>query len=691
MTESVRYIHRTVGVPTARPPRLPEQQTMTTEQMKEKRVKKLTSILPDSLDVINESSETSEYSSSSLPLPCESVIRSPKRKDSVSSKARAYDTSPKDYPWKDGDRSVSPRKHSPSQHKNHAFSYDAEHTNKQVTTKNRSRKDGSFTSPTYETSENDSSGTTERLTQSESEGEEIDNYYTSSQNDEDDDDDESIDVEPGPSSLFNYLKNPGAKPANTNMNAQISFEEENSVLTFDYDGEENDDGDFSCSRQSLISSRHGEEDEELTWRSDPAESMSDWTITVINNGRQTAEHYHVHKNIVAVGKRRSDFFVGLFREHRQSCKRSNSTELCLPDSAAVMIPPLLDYIYCGDKALTLSSKTAPGLRYLSQFFGIRVLFERIMKFIQKDLSLRTVVEYYKGCTDLGDQKVLGIAARHAARNIHLVDISHELIEVMDPEFFCKVIASPGTEGSEKKVHLSLLVAKYCQLHKDTLDESMFSRLTAKDHLPHIHHSAAMSLLGMEADLVVATSLKSIMSMTSLQERCIKGLSSNWRELSAMEPTRTAQICRKLPSFVVTELLIKSLAIAKNDDGQQTTTRVLVKRSSAQKDKSVADSALKQEYEDKLEKLKVDFDKKSSHLQELCYEKDKHIQSYYEELSRFQRVQNAPDGKLVSSGKTTVPTTMPRMGKHDQDGFVLVGKKKGDPKYPVFYYKRDDTN
>jgi hypothetical protein len=492
------------------------------------------------LDVIAESSEHSEYSSPSLHEVEEKVSRSPQQKGSIpkgssklSSPHRSKSRLPQLHSDSDDEREVTPPR---------------------AVRKTGAARTVSHRSPhkLHEESENDSTGATDKLTQSESEGADDD--------DQDYEDESSYELsEEGAvedegnrkqATLFSYLQK-STRNQNISASEQQSFDENNSVMKFDYDGDDNDDGDFSCSRQSLASTCIGGDDDELTWRSDPTQSLSDWTITVINTGTQTAEHYHVHKNMLAVGKRKSEFFTNVFQEQRKSAKRSNVTELRLPSTAANMIPMLLDYVYAGDKALVLSSETAPGMRYLSQYFGMRTLFERIMKFIQKDLSLKTLVAYYKGSTDLCDQKVLGICARHTARNIHLIDISHNLVEVMDPAFFYSVISSPGLEGTEKKIHLSLLIAKYCQLNKDTLDGDTFLKLTTEEYLPQIHHSASLCLLEMEADLVIATSLKSMMSMTSLQQRCIQALSSHWREFAELEPTRTALICRKLPAIVVT--------------------------------------------------------------------------------------------------------------------------------------------
>ena len=486
-----------------------------------------------------------------------------------------------------------------------------------------------------------------------------------------------------------------------------SLDPNSSVMMFSYDVDDEDGtrtGDVSI--RSILS--YGEhDDQELTWRLDPSESMSDWTLRVLNKGTKTVDEYHVHKNILAVGKRRSEYFVNVFKQryrssgsHASSASREEAddvTEVVMENCAAAVVPMLLDYMYSAQTVVQLSPETAPGMRYLSQFFGVRILFENVMKFIQRDLSLRTVVKYYQAARELDDKKIANLAARHCARNIHLIDTSHELFEVMDPEFFAKMLSSPGLD--ERKLHVSLLVTKYCQLHRDDMSAETFLAITDETNLPVVHHTAAITLLGIEADLIVATSVANMMDMTSLQERCIKGLAAHWRAITEQDPEQTARVCSKLPSFVVTELLLRSLNHAKKEGDRQVQSAALARnakqvRANGSKSKTQPDGAaagpMQTDQGDgtALENIKAEYERKLKDLQAVCYEKDKHIQSYYSELRRFERLPNSHDGKLVQSGRKEQPTAMPEVGKHSANGYLLAGRKLGGAKYPVFYYKKD---
>jgi BTB/POZ domain len=708
LEQPVRYIHRTVPVSSTSPPSRDHQQhnihissaMVSYEKGQhyvspvkvEKRKILIKSLVADSLDVIRETSEHSDCTSSSsshAPMNIQefSALTSPRNhfENSIRSPVLRHKN------LLEFSRPTNTGKHSMESPHNDTIREAVPVNPTRMTTQKALLDTSIINMKTYaDVAEDDVERDVTTDTEKTTKGDSSDGGDTKGDSSYGEEGDDENSIGKAPASLANYLKpeNVGESSRNLSSSELASFDGDNSAMLFSYDVEENDDGDLSTGKLSL-GATHCDDDEELTWRLDPSLSMSDWTVVVVSKVSKLVDRYHVHKNMIAVGKRKSEYFVDIFRQKQKSGSRSTITELVLPDRAAHSIPMLLDYIYSDEGALSLSSETAPGLRYLAQFFGIKVLFEMIMKFIQKDLSLKTLAAYYKGSKDLDDNKILGITARHCARNIHLVDISHTLIQVMDPEFFHRVLSNPALE-KEKSSHVSLLIAKYCQLHKDNMNGTTFLNLTSPEYIPQVHHTAALSLLSMEADLVVATSLMSYMTMSSLQERCIKGLASNWRELTELDPARTAQVCRKLPSVVVTELLLKSLDHAKLDNNRHSSTRVLVRREGGVKGKSKDDVAMKKEYQEALDRLKAEYDEKTSHLQQLCYEKDKHIKGYYEELCRYQRLPNTPDGKLVPSGRSNQPTIMPDIGKHCPDGYILTGKKKGSPKYPVFFYKGDSS-
>jgi hypothetical protein len=512
-------------------------------------------------------------------------------------------------------------------------------------------------------------------------------------------------------------------------------------------GHQSQEGEFDFEDDFPDDFEEPEKEEILTWRLDPSVSLSDWTLVVrVRESGSASSHapptsYHVHKNILAVGPRKSDYFVNVFRTSAASSSTSNVTEVVLGEVAARVVPQLLDFMYSVEGDLDINSARACGLRHLAQFFGVRALHKRVTDFIQKDLTMSSVVTYYVDVVSLRDEKLLVNIAKFCSKNIMKIDTAFPLVEVMDPYFFSKLLTSQHINTKEKRYHCSLLVAEYCRMNKKRLDGKRFLMLTDEASLPVVHYSAALTLMEMEADVVVTTSLESLMGMTSLQSRCVRDLSSHWRDLVEMDMQVITRVCRKLPSSVVTELLVRSLSSAKrklNDpeamevsskhsmgttgtvgttsSRQSTRTRDRggernekpqlhlseqpgdpSRRTGAAFKKEIRD--LRKEYEAKMEqmkhahleemtRLKKEYDMNLVRLRDMLIDKDKTISKFWNEIKSFERMPNNLDGKLVASGRQHEASFMPEVRPTTVDGYLYVGKK-GGAKYPVFFYKREE--
>lgn len=325
--------------------------------------------------------------------------------------------------------------------------------------------------------------------------------------------------------------------------------QEDAGTMFNYDDDFENDGSI------------GEDSEEaLTWRTDPEKSLSDWTINISNRSTRQTQSYHVHRNVLAVGPRRSEYFVRFFLSHDRLHKTGHSTDIWLEGVAADAMSLLLDFMYSPEGKLNIDTKSAIGLRHLAQFFGMRGLHKRVMAFIQKDLNMQNIKTYYQSAAAVDDNKVSELASECCARNILDISESHSLLPAVDPLFFRRIMLSPEINTKEKQLHTSQLLAAFCVLHKNLLDDQDFIRLTDEQCLPHVHYKAALTLMEMETDLVVLD--HDTEEMTSLQERCLRDIATHWEELSKMKAHELTRICRKLPSPVVTEIMVRSLSQAK---------------------------------------------------------------------------------------------------------------------------------
>jgi hypothetical protein len=446
------------------------------------------------------------------------------------------------------------------------------------------------------------------------------------------------------------------------------------VSTNDWDEEY---GDMSGSGHSVTDRHKDDVGDTLTWRLDPIESLSDWTIRMTSKDNGAVKDFHVHKNILAVGKRKSEYFAGIYRNAAQKPGSPPVTNISMGSAALKAAPALLDFMY-STEPLQVSSENAVGLRYLARKFGVKKGFDDTMEFIQKDFTLETIADYYVDGVNLSDEKILGTAANLCGRNILTLSPSNDFFKVVDPPFMAKIMASPGIDDEEKCQHVSLLLVAYCQHNKDILDGDTFRVLTSEKLAPLIHRDAALPLLEMEADLVVATSVHSFTVMSSLQQRCLRDISGHWHELSEKDPQETTRICRKLPSFVVAELLGRSLVFSR-----------VTSAPDAHKSRSENEAADEMEQLRKdMARLKSNYEAKIKFLEDVSDEKEKRIEKYLKELQCFERLSNSHEGKLVCSGLLKGhPTQMPEVGEHEKEGYILISKK-GSQRCPIFYYKCD---
>ena len=402
-----------------------------------------------------------------------------------------------------------------------------------------------------------------------------------------------------------------------NMQSDMDMEAQNdgevpgeSEPQFNYD-DDFDKGELSPSET---------EEEVLTWRTDPARSLSDWTILVSNRETRETTPYHVHRNVLAVGPKKSEYFVRFFLSHDRLHKEGKSTEIWFDSVAADAMPQLLDYMYAPDGTLDISTECAVGLRHLAQFFGMRGLHKKVMAYITLDLTMYNIKTYYQHTVRVDDTKVSELASAHCAEHVMEIGLDDPLLEVIDPSFLRRILLSSAIDSEEKQLYTSQLLAEYCRQHKKVLDDQDFIRLTDENCLSRVHYSAALTLMEMESDLVIIDQHEEdqIAEFTSLQNRCLADLTEHWEELSQMQPIELTRICRKLPSVVVTEIMVRSLGVAKKqlDSGRGG-------GGSSGMDSSEYEARLedlKEEHQETLDRVKKEFETNLIKMKEAVVEK-----------------------------------------------------------------------
>lgn len=115
-------------------------------------------------------------------------------------------------------------------------------------------------------------------------------------------------------------------PTNKNIKNDAVREESKGGWDIRVDTPKKDLVDANSNDASMIvstlssNSYYEDDDAELTWRLHPSVSLSDWTIEVTTLQFGTVVSYPVHRSVLAVGPRRSMFFVREFKRYEYELK-----------------------------------------------------------------------------------------------------------------------------------------------------------------------------------------------------------------------------------------------------------------------------------------------------------------------------------------------------------------------------------
>ncbi|GKY91261.1 hypothetical protein MPSEU_000098700 [Mayamaea pseudoterrestris] len=326
--------------------------------------------------------------------------------------------------------------------------------------------------------------------------------------------------------------------------------------------------------------------EKYLWRLDRVESHSDYRIEieVASSTKHLTDHddkprihvYHVHKSMLALGPRKSEYFARLL-QGAFSETLSGVSRIPLNKLAANAFPAVLDFIY-GAPKLDCTKNTATALHYLGQYFGIRRLRFQARKFWEKDLNLENCATYYQQASDFHDNRILRrVQVILGSLNLLKLSPESEIMNVIDPPFMLVILQTADLVlNDETKAnsssHVSRLVAHVLEsfyvkklvdaeqnVDQQCVDDSkIFLQLTESFYLPEIDWNAAMTLLRLERTIV--NPLADI--ITDLQQRCIQSLSQNWELMKINDPSTLVALQQIGSAKFLTELFAQALTYAK---------------------------------------------------------------------------------------------------------------------------------
>ena len=145
-------------------------------------------------------------------------------------------------------------------------------------------------------------------------------------------------------------------------------------------------------------------------------SFSDWKIRIkIQNNRSEKvgdeyssdnsfvdRTYNVHRNILAIGERRSGYFANLL--HYGIDDGNSCSDIELSSRAATYFPDLLDFLY-SSTAFDITTRNAVALLFLSQAFQVVSLETKVEKFIHADIKLYNFGYYMSDALYFSDETI----------------------------------------------------------------------------------------------------------------------------------------------------------------------------------------------------------------------------------------------------------------------------------------------
>jgi BTB/POZ domain len=340
-------------------------------------------------------------------------------------------------------------------------------------------------------------------------------------------------------------------------------------------------------------------EERLSWRSD--DSFSDWTIIIRveaesishpadegDDGREDVNRkksgankeftYHVHKNILALGPRRSEYFVRLFESEGTFAEsQDNTSRIELHDLAAKAFPEFLDHMYyyktgVGNE-VEFTTDNATALYSLAKYFEVRRLCHDAKKFCLQDLQTsKTCSTYYDHAKQLQASSILEATTNYCVRSDMSLFTHSRLLHVTDAQFWIDLMEERLRQPINwsgirwRDIEMSQLLAAFCQIHSVSFE--VFQQLTAEKYLQYIHPKAALQLLSLERQLVSLFRQQFFgdkdnnadddnddegEQLSNLQKRCVIAIVEHSKR---KDLARNGKLFRDLPRHILREIILR---------------------------------------------------------------------------------------------------------------------------------------
>lgn len=417
----------------------------------------------------------------------------------------------------------------------------------------------------------------------------------------------------------------------------------------------------------------------LSWRLDPDESLSDWTVKVRSspdlegsptkyfhryqtycNKRSEVQQmyppsrgdisstkmYFVHRAQLAVGPRRSEFFVNVFQtmkypnmqqkrddsdSGRGISSKNKSTRIELIPAAASCFPIMLDYIYSGE--LAINTDSAVALRRLAASFGVRDMFRETTQFIQRDLTPNTATKYLLEAEKFKNHKIQSTAMNIIASNF--LSIKLTALVCIPPELMKDIIQSAKLFVNDE-IKFSTRIASYCRCVEDELTLTLLESFTSSKILSTIDYTESLYFLHLLFILKARDDSDPNLETMNLYQHCLvqvpkvlksllstKLLTDDTAYKTALRKQKhDLELYNSLPACIKVHLLECSFESTKVPSAE-----IYCKAIPSLKENKAKKEVFK--LQDEVKMLKVSYDKKVNYFQRLLDAKTNELKRFSE--------------------------------------------------------------
>ena len=215
----------------------------------------------------------------------------------------------------------------------------------------------------------------------------------------------------------------------------------------------------------------------VSWRSDPKLGFSDWTLHVVYRDSRNKRHvdlYHLHKNIVAYGNRKSSYLQKdiMDGELKEVFDSSNETELeikkllvtgksgkkptkkripCLTvlklpnETQAASVPLVLDFMYYTNETNhQMSADRSCNVFKVAEGLKVRALQTAIGKFYEANLSVKNMSQFLQAATNTKANLLLAICK---AKIRQMIIAESELVDMVPEEHISDILDNRSDKSS----------------------------------------------------------------------------------------------------------------------------------------------------------------------------------------------------------------------------------------------------